>query len=359
MAYTYHGTSELIALPNRTVQTYPSGLVRVERSFVCRTGLATQKRRIFRLGEQMPNEVNSVAIDGLFIFPDPSEVMRDDGFVEFRVTAYGRTNLSGQRISLAPIKTFAEFIAAYSKPNLNYNPNNPASPVNDRAELRKTIDIIRVDAYYNFCVLQNAFVPDPEDLQIIGGVFYNGANLAVQKFTPSSIFPELGRGAVTTGRGDSSVANREFGFPFSVFPSSFQRVNFGVFDEIRVTYSFQPGNLDFGSFFNETSVPLIQIVDNIQSTYTGASIGISRMAFSDGVAVTIGGETLRLPYGGSARGASFSASLSSGALVIGGLSAGTVYQGSIAAFNRNGDSATQSISFRTRAFSTSDNSIPS
>jgi hypothetical protein len=82
------------------------------------------------------------------------------------------------------------------------------------------------------------------------------------------------------------------------------------------------------------------------------------MPFSDGVAVTIGGETLRLPYGGGARGASFSASFNSGALLIGGLSAGTVYQGSIAASNRNGDSATQSIAFRTLAFA-SDGSIPS
>jgi hypothetical protein len=358
MAYTYHGTSELIALPNRTVQTYPSGLVRVERSFVCRTGLATQKRQIFRLGAQMPNEVNPVAIDGLFIFPDPSEVMRDDGFVEFRVTAYGRTNLSGQRISLAPIKTFAQFSAEYSTPNLNYNPDNPASAASKRTELRKAINVIRVDAYYNFCVLRNAIVPDPEDLPIIGGIFYNGVNIAVQKFTPSSIFPELGRGAVATGGGDSSVANREFSLPFSVFPSSFQRVNFGAFDEIRVTYSFQPGNLDFGSFFDETSVPSTQIVGNIQSTFTGASIDISRMPFSDGVAVTIGGETLRLPYGGGARGASFSASLSSGALLIDGLSAGTVYQASIAAFNRNGNSATQSIAFRTLAFA-SDGSIAS
>jgi hypothetical protein len=358
MAYTYHGTSQLIALPNRTVQTYPSGLVRVERSFVCQKGLAEQKRRIFRLGAQMPNEVNSVAIDGLFIFPDPSEVMRDDGFVEFRVTAYGRTNLSGQRISLAPIKTIAEFNAEYSTPNLNYNPNNPASAESIRKELRKGINIIRVDAYYNFCVLRNAIVPDPEDLSTIGGIFYNGVNIAVQKFTPSSIFPVLSRGAVTTNTGDSSLVNRDFSFPFDAFPSSFQRVNFGAFDEIRVTYIFQPGNLDFGSFSNMESGPSTQIVDNIQATYTGAFIDTPRMPFSDGVAVTIGGETLRVPYDGGARGASFSARFSSGALLIGGLSAGTVYQGSIAAFNRNGVSATQSIAFRTLAF-TSDGPPPS
>jgi hypothetical protein len=95
MAYTYHGTSELIALPNRTVQTYPSGLVRVERSFVCRKDQVAKFRNTLRVNELMPFDTGAPAIDGLYIFPEPQEVVRDDGFVEFRVTAYGRTNTEG------------------------------------------------------------------------------------------------------------------------------------------------------------------------------------------------------------------------------------------------------------------------
>jgi hypothetical protein len=95
MAYTYHGTSNLIALPNRTVQTYPSGLVRVERSFVCRKADVARFRNQIRVNERMPMDDGAPAFDGLFIFPDPQEIVRDDGFVEFRVTAYGRTNATG------------------------------------------------------------------------------------------------------------------------------------------------------------------------------------------------------------------------------------------------------------------------
>jgi hypothetical protein len=43
----------------------------------------------------MPFDDGAPAIDGLFIFPDPQEQVRDDGFVEFRVTAYGRTRTQG------------------------------------------------------------------------------------------------------------------------------------------------------------------------------------------------------------------------------------------------------------------------
>jgi hypothetical protein len=43
----------------------------------------------------MPFDNGAPAIDGLYIFPEPQEIVRDDGFVEFRVTAYGRTRTQG------------------------------------------------------------------------------------------------------------------------------------------------------------------------------------------------------------------------------------------------------------------------
>lgn len=90
MSYTYHGTTNLIALPNRAVQTFPSGLVRVERSFVCRKSEVAKHRNSLLVNELMPQDDGTPAIDGLYIYPEPQEVVRDDGFVEFRVTAYGR-----------------------------------------------------------------------------------------------------------------------------------------------------------------------------------------------------------------------------------------------------------------------------
>ena len=44
----------------------------------------------------MPFDDGAPAIDGLFIFPEPQEVDRGDGFVEFRVTAYGRTGFPAE-----------------------------------------------------------------------------------------------------------------------------------------------------------------------------------------------------------------------------------------------------------------------
>ena len=95
MAYTYHGTSNLITAPVRSVQTFPSGLVRVERIYICRRGDEARYRSELAVGNLLPDDEVTPAIDGLYIFPEPQEMARDDGFYEFRVTAYGRANTTG------------------------------------------------------------------------------------------------------------------------------------------------------------------------------------------------------------------------------------------------------------------------
>ena len=95
MAYTYHGTRNLITAPGRSVQTFPSGLVRVERTYICRRGDESRYRSELAVGNLLPNDEGSPSIDGLYIYPDPQEQTQDNGFTEFRVTAYGRTNTTG------------------------------------------------------------------------------------------------------------------------------------------------------------------------------------------------------------------------------------------------------------------------
>jgi hypothetical protein len=93
--YTYHGTRDLIALPGRSVQTFPSGLVRVDRTYACQAADAGRFRQQFAVGNPLPFDDGTPAIDGLFIFPDAKEEFRDDGFVQFSVSGYGRTNING------------------------------------------------------------------------------------------------------------------------------------------------------------------------------------------------------------------------------------------------------------------------
>jgi hypothetical protein len=93
--YTYHGTRDLIALPGRSVQTYPSGLVRVDRTYACRAADAGRFRQQFAVGGPLPFDDGTPSIDQLSIFPEPKEEQGSDGFVRFGVSAYGRVNTAG------------------------------------------------------------------------------------------------------------------------------------------------------------------------------------------------------------------------------------------------------------------------
>jgi hypothetical protein len=84
----------LFATGERTVSTFPSGLVRVDQTFICPTSDAATHRADLAVGNNMPGG-SAPAIDGLKIFPEPQEKKLDNGFTEFVVSAYGRTSATG------------------------------------------------------------------------------------------------------------------------------------------------------------------------------------------------------------------------------------------------------------------------
>ena len=101
MATTYEKTAgALIATPGRTVATFPSGLCRVDQTYVCTTAHAATHRAALAIGNDMPDGNEAPAIDGLKIFPAPQETERGDGFTEFSVSAYGRTSREMTNIEL-------------------------------------------------------------------------------------------------------------------------------------------------------------------------------------------------------------------------------------------------------------------
>jgi hypothetical protein len=99
-----------IYLPGRTQETFPSGLLKVTRSYACLPSEAGSVQTVLgggvsvlsvrdqlRAGNVLPDKgaQTSDAVGGpIIIFPDPTELKRDDGMIEFRATAYGRSTLN-------------------------------------------------------------------------------------------------------------------------------------------------------------------------------------------------------------------------------------------------------------------------
>ena len=300
----------------------------------------------------MPLDDGAPAIDGLFIFPDPSEVVRDDGFVEFRVTAYGRTNKTGQRLAQAAIQHELRFEAFYREVNPSYNPADNTSESTIESFLLSSIPIDVINVFYKFCVPANQKIQTPEDIRQIGGVFLADTDIDLfsQSFSAAEIFPILDSSVTPSSQARISPV-------FLAFPGGFERSNFGKFDEILITYAIQAPAISFGSFFDVGAVPAGQIINSVVPSFSAAIISLNIMPYSNGVQVTISGVTQYIPYdrvGTVGTGGSFTLSINrSGqyaSLTINGLAANTVYNANIAAVNQNGAGAAQTIAFKTKSF---------
>ena len=103
---------ELIPQGGRSVSTFPSGLVRVDQTFICSTPNVATHRANLKVGNDFPGS-SEPAIDGLYIYPEVQENRRGDGFSELIASGYGRTadtlqNIRKQVFTESLIKTFAE-----------------------------------------------------------------------------------------------------------------------------------------------------------------------------------------------------------------------------------------------------------
>ena len=81
---------ELIPQGGRSVSTFPSGLVRVDQTFICSTPSVATHRANLKIKEDFPGGFEP-AIDGLYIYPEVQENRRGDGFSELIASGYGRT----------------------------------------------------------------------------------------------------------------------------------------------------------------------------------------------------------------------------------------------------------------------------
>lgn len=78
-------------LPGRTVNTFASGLVRVDQSYAIPTAnIQSVRTSSFQLGSEITGDTYP-AVDGLFLYPDAQEVRKEYGITELIASYYGRT----------------------------------------------------------------------------------------------------------------------------------------------------------------------------------------------------------------------------------------------------------------------------
>jgi hypothetical protein len=89
-------TDGLITTGERNVQSFPSGLVRVDRKYVAADGNGATHRATLAVNEVLPDDDGLPAVDGLYIFPEPQESSDGTGFTTYQASAYGRTSATAR-----------------------------------------------------------------------------------------------------------------------------------------------------------------------------------------------------------------------------------------------------------------------
>jgi hypothetical protein len=87
MAWQFLGSNTLLWQPDTRVTTFPSGLVLVQRSAVCRNTYLTTARGSITIAANLPCQSPSTV--QVKIFPAAQEIHESNGFVRFDVSGYG------------------------------------------------------------------------------------------------------------------------------------------------------------------------------------------------------------------------------------------------------------------------------
>jgi hypothetical protein len=255
-------STSLIPQP-RTVDTFPSGLVRVTQTYIGRTALKASHRALLAVGSDMPDGNSSPCIDGLKIFPEVQERAREDGMTEYLVTAYGRVNTTGKKtfeqdlsscISTFSVKEFIWHIDSQSE----------STAINDVPSFQQvTVDRL----IWVFCAKKNVQTSIlPTDTPRVYN--YDGSELLSRNFLQALQASPLSGNQVgyfnEGGLKAPSTVVRQIIKSFEV--KSIEKSNFGSFDEWTVTYTQPTPTFNFqdlSGFWTPARISPFSAIDNL------------------------------------------------------------------------------------------------
>ena len=94
----YQSTPPPWATGTKRIQSFASGLLRVDQEYMVPTATAFTDGAAFVRGAVL-TDTTSPAVDGLYIYPDPQWSDGGDGFSTIAVSAYGRTQTTVQDLT--------------------------------------------------------------------------------------------------------------------------------------------------------------------------------------------------------------------------------------------------------------------
>jgi hypothetical protein len=223
-------SSGLIPQPGRAVNTFPSGLVRVDQTYLGLTSNAATHRAILAVGNDMPDGDTAPCIDGLKIFPEAQERRREDGFTEYIVSAYGRMNTTGKLSKSIAVST-VQIPALIIITNLPAGSSNSTPPV-QMAVIVSTTAVTRSAVVPAFA--PNSAIPLPS-----GDTSFSVISTTFEAIRASlkAVYPN---GQFTLGGLTGAIS-------VTAELKAITRSGFGSYDETTATLSGTPKAINFAT----------------------------------------------------------------------------------------------------------------
>ena len=87
-------TGGLVTTGDRSISRFPSGLVRIDQTYVGATGYESEHRALLADGIILPSQSDDPTLDGLYILGGAQEMRDGLGFTKYQVSGYGRLSES-------------------------------------------------------------------------------------------------------------------------------------------------------------------------------------------------------------------------------------------------------------------------
>jgi len=219
ITYTRDG-EDVFELPGRTVNTFASGLVRIDNSYLVKTSNIQAARNVsFKVGDAIYGDDTYPAVDGLFQYPEAQEVRKEYGMTELIASYYGRT-----RFDVPPPTVIERSIYGYDN-GLIIETTNLYISIND--------------LFFEFVVPVGEII-NFRDRDLFDSVLSE----------PNSVYYDDGTGSEPVTFSKSTFTYKDFDYYNYVLPGSVSKQfrlvrpsikviaqrNFGNFVELEVTY---------------------------------------------------------------------------------------------------------------------------
>ena len=209
----------LIPQAGRSASTFPSGLIRIDQTYLGLTANAAAHRAALAVGNPTPDLDDSPSIywteaeggntysrSSLKIFPNVQETKREDGFTEYKVSAYGRVNETGTTSRGFAIQKYSE--------TFSISQGAEATPLQYTVTEFWEIETITF----------SKTIPSSDAMGAL-------------PVAPATLFRRL-RSRRITGSLPGGVAAQLY-LNWSIVPLTISRVNYGHIDELSITYGYE------------------------------------------------------------------------------------------------------------------------